>query len=284
LLAFASVALRGGPVAGQNASRPGQFSSRVNLVEVYASVIGAQGPVAGLTRDNFIVEEDGEKQTIAAFAVGDVPLSVAIGIDRSFSMSEERLKQAIAGARHFVGSLRPEDRVMVVAIGSEVETVAPLLADRAEVLASLTRLDRWGTTPLYDATIAAIDAVQIARGRRALILLSDGDDRGSRATASALVEYARRKDVLVYPVALGRTRPAVFAELATVTGGRSFFATGAVEVRDALATIARELRGQYLLGYSPSRLPESRGAWRSIRVRVNRPGVRVRARDGYMDE
>lgn len=282
---FGSVALRGAPVAGgQDASRPGEFSARVNLVEVYASVIGAQGPVADLTRDDFIVEEDGQEQTIAAFAVGDVPLSVAIGIDRSFSMVEKRLEHAIAAARYFVWSLRPEDRVMIIAIGSEVETVAPLSADRADVLAALTRLDRWGTTPLYDATLAAIDAVQIAGGRRALILLSDGDDRGSRATATALVAYARRKDVLVYPVALGRTRPPVFAELATVTGGRSFFATGAARVRDALATIARELRGQYLLGYSPSRPPENRAAWRSIRVRVDRPGVRVRARDGYIDQ
>ncbi len=257
---------------------------RVNLVEVYATVTGAQGPVTGLTRDDFVVEEDGETQTIAAFADGDVPLSLAIGIDRSFSMLEASLERAIAAARHFVESLRPEDRVMVVAIGSEVETVAPLSADRADVLASLARLDRWGTTALYDATLAAIDAVQIAGGRRALILLSDGDDRGSRATATTLVEYARRKDVLVYPVAIGRTRPPVFAELATVTGGRSFRATGAAGVRDALAMIARELRGQYLLGYSPARPLEERAAWRSIRVRVNRPGVRVRARDGYMGE
>ena len=91
-------------------------------------------------------------------------------------------------------------------------------------LAAIDRLDAWGTTPLYDATLAALDAIQPAKGRRALVLLSDGTDRYSDTNAADLVDDARQRDVLVYPIAIGPARPPVFAELAAATGGRSFFA------------------------------------------------------------
>jgi Ca-activated chloride channel family protein len=111
------------------------------------------------------------------------------------------------------------------------------------------------------------------------VLLSDGTDRYSEVTAAGLVEQARRRDVLVYPIAIGAARPPVFAELAVATGGRSFFAKDPRELAPALATIARELRFQYLLGYVPAH-PADR-SWHSIEVSVDRPGARVRARDGY---
>ena len=155
---------------------------------------------------------------------------------------------------------------------------APVIDHRA-ALAALDRLDAWGTTPLYDATRAALDAIQPAKGRRALVLLSDGTDRYSETNAADLVEDARKRDVMVYPIAIGSSRPPVFAELAASTGGRSFFAKDPRDLPAILTTIARELRSQYLLGYVPSRTGE-RG-WRAIDVRVDRPGVRVRARDGY---
>ena len=87
---------------------------------------------------------------------------------------------------------------------------------------------------------------------------------------------------MVYPIALGRIRPPLFAELSTLTGGRSFHARDLERLEQTLTTIAAQLREQYLLGYSPSRPPVS-GAdeWRSIGVRVKKPGVSVRARDGY---
>src|SRR5204863_6952589 len=96
------------------------------------------------------------------------------------------------------------------------------------------------------------------------------------------VQKARGSDVLIYPIALGKERPPMFAELAAVTGGRSFQATDERSLSSTLGTIARELRAQYLLGYAPAREPASRARWRSIQVRVNRPEVRVRARDGYL--
>src|SRR6185436_11876452 len=98
--------------------------------------------------------------------------------DRSFSMAgrSNRLAVAKSAVRTFIGQLRPADQVMVVAIGTDTEVVAPLSTDHGAALAAIDRIDAWGTTPLYDATLAALDAVQSAQGRRALVLLSDGTD------------------------------------------------------------------------------------------------------------
>ena len=149
-----------------------QFTSGVNLVEVYATVTDPHGePVPGLTAADFEVAEDGANQTISAFAAGEFPLAVAIGLDRSFSMagSGNGLAVGKSAARRFVGALRQDDQVMVVAIGGDTDVVAPLSSDRAAALAAIDRLDAWGTTPLYDATLLAIDAIESVRGRRALV-------------------------------------------------------------------------------------------------------------------
>lgn len=261
-----------------------QFSSGVNVVEVYASVTDDAGqPVTGLAREDFVVRESGQIQDVSTFAAGEFPLAAAVALDHSFSMAGERLGVAKSAARVFLGELRPEDESLVIGIGSEVETLAPRSTDRDAQYRALGALDTFGTTSLHDAIIAAIDAVQDARGRRALVLLSDGDDRYSKARAGDVLSRARRTDVLIYPVALGRTRPSLFAELATLTGGRSFHVRDPRRLAETLRGIARELRHQYLLGYSPSRpIVTGQEEWRPITVTVNRPGVRVRARDGFL--
>jgi Ca-activated chloride channel family protein len=257
--------------------------SGVSLVEVYVSVTDSRGePVTALSRADFTVKEDGQPQRVETFAAGEFPLSVAIAVDRSFSVTAAKLGASKAAATRFVSDLRPDDQVMVIAIGSAVEVVAPLATDRAVSSAALARLERWGTTPLYDAAAAAIDAIEPAGGRRALIVLSDGSDRYSRLTAADLVQKARRSDVLIYPIALGRERPPIFAELAGVTGGRSFQAGDERSLTSTLGAIARELRFQYLLGYAPARQASGAPRWRAIQVRVTGPDVRVRARDGYL--
>ncbi|MBA3885274.1 MAG: VWA domain-containing protein [Acidobacteria bacterium] len=266
------------PLRGQ------QFTSGVSLVEVYVSVTDDKGqPVRNLNREDFEVLESDVPQAISTFTAGDVPLSVAIAIDRSFSMSGTRLTMARAGARTFLEELRAGDDAMVVGIGSEVEVLAPLSRDRRAQFAVVDRLDAFGTTGLHDALVTSIAAVQPARGRRALVLLSDGDDKYSQASENAALRAAREADVMIYPIALGVRRPPLFAELATLTGGRSSHVRDGKGLPEVTRGIARELREQYFIGYTPSR-PIVAGAneWRSIVVRVKRPGVVVRARDGYM--
>lgn len=259
-----------------------QFASAVSLIEVYATVLDQKGqPVSGLPVEAFTVEEDGVPQSVQAFSSGELPLSLAIAIDRSFSVPEARLANATTAVQRLLGELRPTDQTMLLAIGSEVEEITPLSVDHRAAFFAVGELRRWGTTPLYDATVAAIDRIHHASGRRALILISDGGDRYSDTRAADAVAHARSRDVLVYPVALRRTPPPVFAEIAVVTGGRSFAIRDDRALPTTLSAIARELRAQYLLGYAP-RVGEGPGGWRSITVRVNRPGLHVRARDGYV--
>ena len=170
---------------------------------------------------------------------------------------------------------------MVLAVGSEASIVAPLSSDRGAARVAIDALEPWGTTPLHDATVAALDAIQPAKGRRALVLISDGSDRYSRTTATELLDEVRRRDVLIYPIAIGGARPAIFAELSTATGGRTLFVKDPRELQSGMATIARDLRLQYLLGYTPSRPPAAQPEWHAIQLQVARPNARIRARDGY---
>jgi Ca-activated chloride channel homolog len=271
------------PCAAQE-PRP-QFSSRVQLVEVYASVTDAAGePVTGLTQADFVVAEDGQPQEVTAFAAGEFPLAVAVGVDRSFSMAGEKLATAKRATQSFLGLLRPTDRSMVVAISNEADVIAPLSSDRRAQIQAVGRLDAWSTTALHDAVIAALERLGPESGRQALIVFSDGADRYSEHSAAQVVERARRSTALIYPIAFGKTRPPLLAELAVVSGGRSFLLKDPRDLEKTLGTIARELRHQYLLGYTPSRpIVPGQDEWRSIRVSLkgSRAGIRVRARDGY---
>jgi Ca-activated chloride channel family protein len=274
-----------GVVSAQDQEPLAQFSSSVQLVEVYASVTDAKGePVTGLRKDDFVLHEDGVPQEVSTFAAGEFPLTVALGLDRSWSMAGEPLRLAKHASQAFLRELRPGDRSMIVAIGNEADIIAPLSTDRLSQSRAIAALDPWSTTALHDAIIASLDRLEPEQGRQALILFSDGTDRYSTHTAAQVIDRARRSNALIYPIAIGKTRPPLLAELAVLTGGRSFLLRDARELEKTLATIARELRHQYLLGYTPAE-PIVRGdrEWRSIRVTLKSPtpGLRVRARDGY---
>jgi Ca-activated chloride channel family protein len=261
-----------------------QFSTGVQLVEVYATVTDANGGlVTGLKREDFEVREDQELQEVSAFAAGEFPLTVVLGIDRSWSMAGEPLRLAKAASQAFLKQLRPEDRSMAVAIGSDAEVIAPLSNDHAQQQRAIDALDPWSTTSLHDAIISILDRLEDEPGRLAVVVFSDGVDRYSTAPAASVIARARRSQALVYPITLGRNRPPLAAELAVVSGGRSFLIRDARALEETFTSIARELRYQYLLGYAPMK-PGRPGAheWRSIRVSVKGGfELRVRARDGY---
>ena len=287
LLVFVVVAVVAGAPRAQEQEQVPRFSSSTQLVEVYATVTDAQGgPVTGLRQSDFEVLEEGVRQDVTAFAAGEFPLTVALGVDRSFSMAKN-LNLAKQASQTFLRELKPADRSMVVAISSEAEVIAPLSSDRAAQSRAIAALDAWGTTALHDAIVATLDRLEPEPGRQAIVVFSDGADRYSTHAAAEVMERARRSNALIYPIAFGRTRPALLAELAVLTGGRSFLLREPRELEKTLATVARELRYQYLLGYTPAN-PIERGEreWRSIKVNVkpSRPGLRVRARDGYMTE
>ena len=259
-----------------------RFSSGVQLVEVYATATDAKGElVMGLKQEDFEVYEDNALQEVSAFAAGEFPLTVALGVDRSWSMAGDKLQLAKQASRTFLRALKPTDRSMVLAISSQADVIAPLSTDRFNQERAIQALDPWSTTALHDGIIAALDRLAPESGRQALVVFSDGADRYSTATSAEVIERARRSNALIYPIAFGRERPSLLAELAVITGGRSFLLRDAKELERTLETIARELRYQYLLGYAPLEPIEGTNEWRSIRVVVKKPGLRVRARDGY---
>jgi Ca-activated chloride channel homolog len=261
------------------------FSSQAQLVEVYATVTDDKGElVTGLRRNDFQVYENNELQNVSQFAFGEFPLTVALGVDRSWSMAGKPLELAKQASKSFLGQLKTGDRAMVVAISSTADVIAPLSTDRFTETRAISALDPWSTTALRDAIVASLDRLEPEPGRQALVLFSDGNDRYSHATEAEVVARARRSNALIYPITIGKQRPAFLAELAVVTGGRSFLLKDATELEKTLSTIARELRYQYLLGYAPFEpIEEGVHEWRSIRVTLtgNHPGLRVRARDGY---
>jgi Ca-activated chloride channel family protein len=284
----AAAALAGGaiPIAAAQQEGPlAQFSSQVQLVEVYATVTDDKGElVTGLRQNDFEVYENDRLQQVSAFAAGEFPLTVALGVDRSWSMAGKPLELAKQASRAFLNQLKTGDRAMVVAISSTADVIAPLSMDRGTQARAIAALDPWSTTALRDAIIASLDRLEAEPGRQALVLFSDGDDRYSRATEAEVIARARRGNALVYPITIGKQRPPLLAELAVLTGGRSFLLKDATELEKTLSTIARELRYQYLLGYAPSEpIHEGVHEWRPIRVTLtgNHPGLRVRARDGY---
>ncbi len=284
-LLAAGVALASASVAAQGPLAT--FSSRTDLVEVYATVTDAVGePVMGLGRDDFEIYENDQLQDVSTFAAGEFPLTVALGVDRSWSMAGNPLRLAKAASQTFLRALRSDDRSMVVAISSEADVIAPLSMDRLNQARAIAALDPWSTTALHDAIIASLDRLEPESGRQALVVFSDGTDRYSRATAAEVVERARRSHALIYPIAFGKTRPPLMAELAVLTGGRSFLLRDPKELEKTLQTVARELRYQYLLGYAPATpIDKGNNEWRGIRVVLkSKPGFRVRARDGYTTE
>ena len=182
-----------------------QFSSGVQLIEVYATVTDAKGElVTGLRQSDFQVFENDRPQEISAFAAGEFPLTVALGVDRSFSMAGEPLRLAKLASQTFLRQLKPGDRSMVVAIGNNAEVIAPLSSDRAAQAQAIAALDAWSTTALNDAVIVALDRLEPEKGRQALVVFSDGADRYSQATSGQVIARARRSQALVYPITIGQ--------------------------------------------------------------------------------
>ena len=141
--------------------------------------------VTGLGQSDFQVFENDRPQEISAFAAGEFPLTVALGVDRSFSMAGEPLRLAKLASQTFLRQLEPGDRSMVVAIGNSAEVIAPLSSDHERQAQMVAALDAWSTTSLNDAVIAALDRLEPEKGRQALVVFSDGVDRYSQATSGA---------------------------------------------------------------------------------------------------
>ena len=277
LLLAGSLALHGAPALRA------QFSSSVTLVEIYATVTSRSGaPVTDLRATDFRVFDEGEERAIATFANGTFPLSVGLAVDRSFSMTGKRLAVVQQAALAFLDALRTDDEVTVIGISSVVETLAPLSRDRAAQRLAIAQLTPWGTTRLHDAVIDALGRIETAQGRRAMVILTDGEDRGSAASADEVIARVRASDVLCYSVVVGKRNSPLFAQLSSFTGGRAFWVKDADELGETFLAIAAELRQQYLIGFAPATVADGKArGFRRVQLRTPGHDTTIRSRPGY---
>jgi Ca-activated chloride channel family protein len=258
----------------------GQFATSTELVEVYATVLDDRGhPVSGLAAADFVVSENGVPQRITAFTAGEFPLTLAVAVDRSFSMTGEKFAAARVGARRLVDLVRANDRLLVLGIGGKADVVAGFDAPRASARRAVEQMQIWGTSPIGDVVAHGIDAVKGEPGRLAVVVWSDGVEREATVGRDEVLERAKRSGVLVYAVAMASPPSPLLASLTSLSGGRLLEARNRRAADQAATTIAAELRQQYLLGYAP---PPGPPGWRDITVTTVRPGLSVRARRGYV--
>jgi VWFA-related protein len=273
------------------------YRAGVDLIalSVTVSSVGRQY-VSDLNREEFSVLENGVPQTLTFFSRSSVPLGVALVLDTSASM-EQALPIAQEAAIAFARTLRPADLASVVDFDSTVRTAQPFTNNITALEQAITQTTAGGSTALYNALyislkefgkLAPEDDTRAAR-RRAIVVLSDGDDTSSLVGFDEVLDAASRSDTVIYTIGLGRREANgripgqegefVLRRLAEQTGGRAFFPNEVKELAAVYADIREELSSQYSLAYESTGARD--GQWRRIAVRVDRPNVIVRARQGY---
>jgi Ca-activated chloride channel family protein len=266
---------------------PGRMDElRINFVELYTSVVDRRGqPVDGLVEENFKVLEDGIEQRLARFErVRDLSIHAGVLLDSSTSMEAE-LEQAVAGAlRFFEGVIRPRDRAAVIVFNDQPTLAVPFTNDREVLAGGLANVVAEGETALYDSLVYALYYFAGVKGKKALILLSDGEDSSSRRSFDDALGFARRSDVAIYAIAINLRPKDLMVRrqlqwLAEETGGEFFSILKAAELAAIYSTIEEELRAQYLLAYQSPQ--ETSDEFRTVEVRVSQPGLVAKTVPGY---
>lgn len=257
------------------------------LLNVYVTDKNGR-PVTELSKNVFSVLENGSEQSITFFEAAKTPFAVAILLDSSGSM-EERIVLARAAAIHFLDSLRESDVAAVYSFDSRVRRLRGFEGGR-DLPEAFYDLRSRGMTVLYDAILEVAAALGGRKEkRRSIIVLSDGADTASRSTFAKALRAASEKDITIYAVdmspsvSIGASTLAsqrVLKELAERTGGTYIRTSSGEGMRDAFQRIAGELGVQYTLAYEPTNLKMD-GKWRTIEVRIRRPGLQIRTRKGY---
>jgi len=271
---------------------PTQFKVDVKLVNVFVTVTDEHGaPVAGLTKDNFQLQEDGKDQKIAVFEKESaLPLSIVLDIDTSLSTRRD-LPLELASARRFAHAiLRPVDGLSVYGFSEIVDEAVPFTSDLTRIDRGIDRLRLGAATALYDALYLSAQALEPRQGRKVMVVVTDGGDTVSKTDYQEALRQAQEAEAIVYSIIIvpveasaGRDLGGEHAliQLSSDTGGRYFYATSVPQLDDAFHQISDELRTQYLLAYYPSnRLSNS--DFRRIDIAVH-PGsnLNVRHRTGY---
>ena len=215
-----------------------------------------------LAPQNFVVEENGQNVgSVAAYALAlsPTPLSIAMAIDISGSMNDQgKIQGAKAAAKTFVATLRPIDRVELIAFSDKVTVVAPFTNDHTVLNQTIDKLAANGNTQLYDATNQAVNDVLRSSGTRVVIVLTDGEDTASRASLSSVLGLAHQTDTPIYTIGLGNdVKDDVLGRMASDSSGVYFKAPKANDLDSAFRLLSEQLQHEYELYYfSPSQSNE----------------------------
>ncbi len=263
------------------------FRSRVAQVEIYVHIAGR----ADLSPADFSVIEAGVSQPISAIErSADLPVAVGFMLDSSGSMVRQ-LSYAIDTAGTFIDGImrREQDKAFVMSFADLPAVLQQFTNDTGRLVTSLDLISTGKYTRLYDSIVAAARQFEGHEGRRALVMLSDGSDSDSDMRLNEAIVAAQRHDVAIYPVAVGLTgryfrERRVLQRLAEETGGEMFHLAARDNPRRVYEQIARDLREQYRITYTPLN-PSGDGEWREIEVRLadaqRSDHRKLRTRPGY---
>jgi len=269
----------------------GTISVETSLVVLPVRVTGANGDFAsGLTEDEFRVYEDGRRQPIVLFHEEDTPVTVGLVVDHSRSMGPKL--RAVSGAvLAFAHSSHPDDQMFVVDFSDHASMEMPggkaFTSDPQELELAVSAVSARGMTALYDAVSEGLNRLQLGRwDKKALVIVSDGGDNVSKLKYADVLELAHRSQAVIYAIGLfgssEEENPGILKRLCKDTGGLAFFLEGGQSVSDVSASIARDLREQYTVGFTPEK--RNGDSFRKIRVEVKTRGLgklQVRTRAGY---
>ena len=264
------------------------------IVNVIISVTDPLGRfVTGLGTDHFEVFDDKVKQQISHFSDEDAPISVGVVYDVSGSM-KERIARSVRALRRFIETSHNDDDFFLIAFNDRANLVQDFTTSGDQIAGHLMFVQPKGSTALYDAAYLAVEKVKQGRHvKKALLIISDGQDNHSRYTYKELRNLVKEADVQVY--AIGITDPSdslngfgrsILEEITRMTGGRSFFpnAYNEPELVEICTRIALELRHQYSIGYKPTNFSND-GKWHKVKVKVapprGLPRLFVRTKEGY---
>lgn len=312
LIAGIALVITSAVLLGTQSERPDEASPLrvdVRLVNIYVTVIDSSGRyVDGLKQNDFMVQEDGRRQTLSHFDHNqDTPISMGVVLDTSGSMTS-KLETATDAIDRFIRTIHPDDDIFLMGFDTESYLMQDFTSDRNKLKKALKYADSGGGTALYDALQDGIRKVRHgANTKRAILLITDGQDTTSESTFSQARQTVRESELLVYSLGISpnpeariiggrgggpsrlRSRDSVdmnvLRTFAADSGGRAYLVSENMlggknsEFDRILAQIAAELRSQYTLGYYPTHADD--GKFHDIRVQT-RYGYYVRARRGYI--
>jgi Ca-activated chloride channel family protein len=278
--------------------RPPVFEAGIEVINLTVSVTDARSRyVTDLAQREFAVFEDGVRQDLTLFTHENLPISLALMVDVSASMSE-KLPVAQSAATRFVKTLRPQDAAEIVQFNDRATILQDFTADHLALETAIRRTEASGPTALHNALYVALKDLSKQKKagelrRRAIILLSDGEDTASLVSDDQVLELAKKTEISIYAISLRSNRAQdrnrlafsqathLLTSLTRETGGQVHFPNSITELDSVYERIAEELRTQYNLGYVSSNKRRD-GKWRRIVVRVpDRDNVMIRHKLGY---